>query len=190
MEAYKNLKKGTKVAIIVMALLICVGVVNVILSFSVTAGSGESNVFAHIVSDAVMYVFIIAYALFGYKKAHGNSLRTVFFVFGAYIIVCGIIKDPGLGEVQENICRVMSGLATLLIGYIAGRLDRIEKNRVLMVIAGAFILVRCILVFAAFPCDIIRFFGVMEQLIIWASIGGTYAARYEQHKAAGLKEIK
>ena len=188
METKNNLKKGTKVGLIITTILICVGIINVVLSFLVPENRNEPNVFWHLIIDGVMYALVAIYALFGYKKAHGNMLRFIFFMFGVYVVVSAIIRDVNMVGAQENICHVMSGFATIMIGYIAGRLDRIEKNRFLMVIVGVFMLVARVIIFVAFPSNVIRFIGVMEQLIVWAAICLAYTARFEEHKAAGLAD--
>lgn len=188
MDTCNNLKKGTKIGLIVMAVLICIGIVNLVLSFFIPADHNNPNVIAQLIIGAVMYASIIVYAFFGYKKAHGNMLRTVFFVFGVFIVASGIIGDPGLSEIHIKVCQFTTGFAALLIGYIAGRLDRIEKNKILMMIAGVLMLIGRVIVFVSDPSSIWRFVGVMEHLIVWASLGFAYVARYEEHKTAGLSD--
>lgn len=73
-------------------------------------------------------------------------------------------------------------LAAVLIAYVAGRLNKIKTNRVLILIAGAMLLARC------FVSDFHA--GKMpanaNEFNMWLAMAMSYLCRYQQHKEAGL----
>lgn len=188
METDNNLRKGTKVGLIIgMALTILV-IVNTIVSTMISTNRAEPFVLLHWITDAAIALLVVLYATIGYKKPHGNMLKVVFFAFAIYILSNSIIPSAELNGAREIIVRSLAGLAAVFVTYIGGRLDRIAKNRLLMVFVGVLLLASRTIVLLAFPSNLFRFLGVYTQPIIWAAIGFAYTACYEGHKAAGLED--
>lgn len=187
MDKYKNQKKETKIGIALIAALLSVGIVNCVLSFVVSENRNEPFSLFHIVLNTVLYIFVGAYTFFDYKRPHGNSLRLLFFVFGVYVLIADNLPIVNLDGTRDFIVRILAGLSALIITYTSGRLDRIDKNRILMIVVGVMILVCRIIVITTIPSNIIRVFGVFTQLIIWITLCISYMIRFKEHKTAGLE---
>lgn len=187
MKNYKNLKKETKIGITLIAVLLLVGIVNCVLSFIVSENRNEPFSLFHIVLNTVLYIFVGAYTFFDYKRPHGNSLRILFFVFGVYVLVSDNLPIVNLDGTRGFIVRILAGLSALIITYTSGRLNKINKNRILMIVVGVMILVCRILVIATAPSNIIRVIGVLTQFIIWVTLCISYMIRFNEHKTAGLE---
>ena len=76
-------------------------------------------------------------------------------------------------------------LAAVLIAYVAGRLNKIKTNRVLILIAGAMLLARC------FVSDFHA--GKMpanaNEFNMWLAMAMSYLCRYQQHKEIGRAHV-
>ena len=206
METYKNLKKGTKIGLIISFIFVILGigwmVFNLISTPKLPAlpegsaiGSGAqgvgpaSFVVPGWVKDAVylvLYLLTAFYALFGYKKPHGNLLKFVFFVFAITLVLNGI---GGVDtSVVSLIVATFACLSALLLTYVAGRLHKVEQNRFLLVVTGALLLVSQILPSFYIPFNFAPIGNALTPLIVLLTLGFAYTARYEEHKAAGLAD--
>ncbi|MCQ2436021.1 MAG: hypothetical protein MJ101_03855 [Clostridia bacterium] len=196
MEAYKNLKKGTKIGLIICQILVFVGVAFNIVSL-INHISNGNDIFGPILQDFInllIYAFILIYDFVGYKKPHGNMMRALFFAFGINMIIGVIIPKPEYGTI-EMIASFVNSLGALFVAFVAGRLNRIEQNRKLLIIAGALMAVGSVLAVVNLSAvgrefDIRRVINVCEPIIALAALGVGYAARYEEHKDAGLDDGK
>lgn len=83
---------------------------------------------------SVVVLFIAYYAMFGYNKPHGNLLRYVmlFFALGEIVI---LFFHNGMGS--NNISIGLHVLAISIIVYVAGRLNKVKQNCVLIPLAFA-----------------------------------------------------
>ena len=190
METYKNLKKGTKVGLILSFVFVIIGVILSTISLLFLIGNDAFSIPLVLGNAAnfVLYAFVAFYTFAGYKKSHGNMLRYLYLTFGAYIVVEATLFPSFsiAGLILGNICYTF---AALIITYVAGRLQKIEKNRWLLVVAGILMLVRLILVKINLPIFAIgTLLGDITPLLIHLAIGFAYTARYEEHKAAGLED--
>ena len=187
MENYKNLKKSTKIGLIVSAVLMLVvlvaGVIGAVQAF--IAGRTTTAIFT--VTDVIMGVLVLFYAFVGYKKPHGNLLRYVFFAFAIYLALQATLD---IASKSFYIVGDAGVLAALLLSYIAGRLNKIKKNIFILLFVGLLILARVIVNCVTFPGSFGFFnvFGCMTSIIIYAALGFAYTARFEAHKAAGLAD--
>ena len=188
METYKNLKKGTKIGLVIVMALVIIGIVNSVLSAIVPANRTEPNVIVHWVSDLLLYILVAVYAFIGYKKPHGNALRITFFIFSMYILANSIIPSPGIEGGKAILLRSLEGFSALLIAYLSGKLNRIGKNKIIMIFTDVLLLASSIIIISAFPSNIIRILGVLAMPILWTALCFAYTARYEEHKAAGLAD--
>lgn len=192
MEKYKNLKKGTKVGLVISFLFELFGIGFVIYNiFNMFAD--EHFVLAPIVRDFVyllIFVALLFYALIGYKKPHGNLLKTLFVAFGvSVVVIIGMAKSfPDTNEIAFIVSNICADLGALVIIFVAGRLHKIEKNKILLVIAGLLMLVRVII---SIFCNRMPIGPIMNDsipLLMLFALCFAYTARYEEHKAAGLEE--
>ena len=133
------------------------------------------------------YILILFYALYGYKIPHGNLLKYIMLFF-ALLIVNEIAleaggKYPNLDSQVILLPTVIAGICTVIISYIAGRLDRFNQNIYLFTVVLILLIVR------AFLMSQYRtiMFSNYSDLIIWYDINCAYALRFRRHKEAGLQ---
>ena len=188
METLKNMKKGTKVGLIVSLVLCAAVLINGAISIGNLFSVGNTLFAIYALSDIVMAALILLYLFFGYKKPHGNMLRYLFFVFSIYNAFLGI---AGMAGEAEFITGCLSVFAALIIAYVAGRLDKINKNRFVLIFVGLLLLALFVvdgfitgIPISTFP----EVFGQLTQLIAFTALSFAYTARYEQHKEAGLED--
>ena len=192
METYKNLKKGTKVGLLITAVLTVLGLIGII--FDAVAMLPHSldvpspYAWIHVVLAVIMYLTVLTYALVGYVKPYGNTLKRAFVVFAICVLVQGIIPNAPMNATADIMLKIFAGLGAMVIIYISGRLNKIEKNRKLMVLAGLLIVAgKCIVVFGP-HFDILKAIDTLSEPIVWAALCFAYVARFEEHKAAGLED--
>lgn len=186
----RNLKKRTKLGELIYTVLSLFILANSAIALADNVRFERGVQILHVCSDIVMIFAVLYYTFIGYKKPHGNMLRAVFFCFGVYLALNGsfdladgeaILFYSGLGEV----------FSALLLTYIAGRLDKIEKNKFLLIIVGVIQLI-CSTVIAfylhVFQGGFSASVSVYTMVTGIALLGYAYTARYEVHKAAGLED--
>ena len=188
METYKNLKKSTKVGLIA-SLVLLVGCLAVEIPALVRAiGSGNLFFGLHAGIDFLMIVLVAFYALIGYKKPHGNLLRVVFVTFGTVTeieVALGMQAESNTLLMISNLCCCLAGILTV---YIAGRLHKIEQNKILLAIAGLLLIGHAIVRALSIPGIQLSMLGLCVPFALLFVIAFAYVARYEQHKAAGLAD--
>ena len=185
METYKNLKKGTKIGLLLACFLILTVLVTNIFSLVSSSTTVDIGRVILIVLNMVISSFVLLYAFFGYKKPHGNMLKILFFAFSIFLAFRGTFAIAGMKSYLYGDLHILSAL---VITYIAGRLNKIEKNKKYMVLIGLFMIVsRTIVVFAR-AFDLIRLISNISMLAAWAALCFAYVAHYEEHKAAGLED--
>jgi len=135
----------------------------------------------------VPMVFTILYAFWLYKWPHGNMLKYAMLLFALERIIesIGCIKE-GWDVCYNQTAKI---LASAIIIYVAGRLDHINQNKVLLSMAFVLILegvVVAVITFAQqYPLVyVISWFG--EPVLI-LTIMVSYFGRYKDHKKAGLQ---
>ena len=139
--------------------------------------------YIHIILDLLLFTFILVYSFIGYKKPHGNMLRYVYFGFSVYLLAFACMDF--MMKRTNYIANSMVAFSALLIAYVSGRLDKMTKNKIILVLVGILLLVADIYTFAADPnhgFDIITMIGMSSGLIAHAAIGFAYVSRYEEHK--------
>ena len=186
METYKNLKKGTKIGLIISAILLAAVVVNSLFSAVKAFNIGMILVAIFAIIDVAMCVIILLYAFFGYRKPHGNMLKFVFFAYAISLALQGTVDIAGRSlYISGDLCI----LAGLLVAFVAGRLHKIEKNKFILIFVGLLIVAKTIVILSV-PAsfDFIRIFGRISPIIIFATLCFAYTARFEEHKAAGLAD--
>ena len=90
----------------------------------------------HIIIVFLEYILVAFYALIGYKKPHGNILKYTLF---AFVLLCMYeFLMPGRPATSniEYIANACIGLASVLIAYMSGRLNRVDQNKVIMSVVG------------------------------------------------------
>ncbi len=136
--------------------------------------------------NLIIYALVLLYSLSGYKTPHGNLLRGLFFAFGISLIVKVILPNPtgGLVYIFADFC---TAVGALVVAYLAGRMDKIEKNKNLLFVAGIFLLAGIILTVMAVDFSILGLIGSCASIIVLAALGVSYTSRYEEHKTVGVE---
>lgn len=134
----------------------------------------------------VIYILTGFYALFGYKKPHGNMLKYLFIAFAVSQILNVCLSNNAENAI-DVILSVCSCLAALILMYVSGRFHKIEKNRVLLIVAGILLFAAMILPLFTNSFIINGCFNSCTAPIMLLALGFAYTARFEEHKAAGLE---
>ena len=186
METYKNLKKGTKIGLLLACFLILTVLVTNIFSLVSSSTTVDIGRVILIVLNMVISSFVLLYAFFGYKKPHGNMLKILFFAFSIFLAFRGTFAIAGMKSYLYGDLHILSAL---VITYIAGRLNKIEKNRILLVFVGTILLAAFIVATVKHPIFVFaKILDDLTSIISLAALSLAYVARYEEHKAAGLAD--
>lgn len=181
MESYKNLKKGTKIGLIISAALCVIALVGEIINL-VNLNNPKPLAITFISLRIVIVIGTIVYTLVGYKKPHGNMLRTILFFFAGFLGIVALTAYNGVNG-------FLSMVAAINISYVAGRLNRIGGNRNLLFLVGLFLACgQVVEIINANNHTAVTVINILLPLIIFTALAFSYTARFEAHKAAGLEE--
>ena len=190
MTFFTDMKKSNKVGLIVSLALVLLGIIGCVAGVVKGLRTSQPVGMVHICVNLIMYFLVTAYALFGYRKPHGNMLKYIIILYGILIVTQSILPGSPLcsSRVRDIICGC-SGIAAMAVAYISGRLDRIGRNKYLMIFVGLLISVCSVLVICTFDdFNLMRCLSNLTQPICWAALCLAYASRYDEHKSAGEKE--
>ena len=192
METYKNLKKGTKVGLILSLLFIALSIGVSIFSLIPIFTVSPMNIHEIISCCAIliMSIFVLCYAVFGYKKPHGNMLRTVFLTFSILTVYASIsFASHNNTSMIVSFGLIFACSASVIVGFVAGRLNKIEKNKKLLALSLLLLIANTVVINISMPDFMIAAVvaSSIPALILFALIFA-YVARYEEHKAAGLED--
>lgn len=128
-----------------------------------------------------LFLVMIAYAVWGYKKPHGNSLKYLMLCYAAYLLFYIYIAFLENSPVHALAYAVVIGV----VSYVAGRLNKIHKNRYILA-AGQIILL--IIIVAGILRDdgsLVNAVYRLNTCILFSDVIGAYMLRYNAHKEAG-----
>ena len=200
METKKKLSTGAVVGIVVLALLSVAALVCSII------GSiqfyGYMKITPGFVSRVIMLVATVYYALAGYKRPHGNLLRVIFLLLSLTYLNGVIDSAQDMTSFEGNDLNLLlyiiglNGICVLLIAYVGGRLDKIKKNiipLILITVAQVVKALLCIPVFDTFSAYsglsiLVHLMYNFSTCILWLDIAFAYILRYKEHKEAGLAD--
>jgi len=132
-------------------------------------------------------VFTALYCFFLYKKPHGNMLKYAMLIFVLTNIIGGSLNL--LRGEQYQIAKV---LASAALCYCAGRLNRIEQNKILLPIIGIVYLGLSMYTTRYFistlPDSWIQFLASFTNAINYLTLLIAYFVRFKEHKEAGLTD--
>ena len=187
MENKKELGTGAIIGIVVLAVLsIAELIINIIFSIKYYS---TSAILLELVPYILLFVAITYYAIAGYKKPHGNLLRFVFLLFSLSCL-CTLISQMFDTGIEGKACfSFLIGIAALLAAYTGGRLDKIKKNRLPLIIIGLVLIIKPILgCFEHGGFQFMFFVWGMSTFVLWLDIAFAYILRYKEHKEAGLAD--
>lgn len=190
----KNLSKIKKLGLIASTVL------SVIVLVCSVQGIIESIQLGKIIPTVVINLIIIVltlyYVFFGYKKPHGDLLRFIYFCFAAYLAIHAYLDNsivgPGIYKYKEIVFCCVT-FAALIIAYVSGRLNKIEKNKKLLILVGLLMFVDTVLHIITMNNEhliITKCISYFNPLIIHTALGFVYVIRYEEHIDAGLEDKK
>ncbi len=187
------MKNNSKILMYVIQALTLLGFLSTIawLVVSFNPGLKEQTVLSII--SLIVYVIVFLYALFGYKKPHGNMLRYTFIIFAVSLALYayGSQTSP-----VSTVSVIINVLCTVPVAYVAGRLHKFNQNKVLLYIALVMLLIAglmdCILLTQNMVPEVSGFifvvlkFGAFNKFILGLALATTYVNRFHTHKEAGL----
>ncbi|MBQ6402349.1 MAG: hypothetical protein IJI27_00435 [Oscillospiraceae bacterium] len=166
------------------------GIVSVIVSVLALVGKLRAHQSALVfIWVGVFYALALYYGLKGYQRPHGNMVQALMLIFAFFIASTIIAPDQRWG-VLPWIVLFSNNLAAVFSGYMAGRLQKAEENRITAAIVGLLLFVRC-LWFLENPVmpgpDVLPFLLARGQaLLMWLTLVLIYFYRYQEHREAGL----
>ena len=181
MENKKKLGTGALVALIIIAVLNILWLVCQIIMF-------KGRLSFNIALSFLMFVAAAVYALFAYKKPHGNYMRYLLLAYTLF----GSIMFVQLCKNQEMYMNIIDVVMIILMAYMAGRLDHYKQNIVFCgIIFAKTILVSVLLIIRMSDLgrlNFTTFFGCIGSVTCWLAIAAGYIIRYKSHKEAGLAD--
>ena len=184
----ENIKTKKWFAYIIMGILTLAGIYG---EFAICLPIREIRTTIELVFTVVMFVLIFIYVVSNYKEPHGNLLRYLFLAFSVMCLV-GFLDSDFAASLHKNFAYVnqlLRGLAIILSAYIAGRLDRIKTNIVLIVINGIIFLATSVINIVLFKVtDITLILFLCSFFILWLDLAIAYSFRYREHREAGLAD--
>lgn len=140
----------------------------------------------HALFSIVMALTTLWYLTMGYKKPHGSSMKLVFIMFTLYLAhhssVDLVYKDylySGYGLL----------LASLIMSYTSGRLNKISKNKSLLLVVLICLIVDVVYhILVGEVLSLLRIISLSSPILLFISICLSYFNRYEAHIEAGLND--
>lgn len=186
-----NSSKDKKVLVyIVMGILSLAGTYA---EFTMCKGSNSPQIIAELVMTCVMFALTLYYAISNFKVPHGNLLKYLFLAFSAMCFAGLLTNDAGDPAFQtfSYIYQISRGIVVIISAYIAGRLDRIKENTILLVTGNVILLgtsLMNVFLYNATNITLIIFFAGF--FILWLDLTIAYLFRYYGHKQAGFEDKK
>ena len=176
-----NLKTGELIALAAIAILNIIWIVCNLMLFSISFAS-------KICIPIAMFVIAVIYALYGYKKPHGNHMRYLLLTYVVYESII-LVRSVSL----QPVYMITVYLAIIVLStYMAGRLDRYKQNLAISIIVSILQLVIIYyfvdLALSYNALSITSFFTYIGHITIWLAITASYIVRYKPHKEAGLED--
>jgi len=144
-----------KIISIVLCILCCFMVfVNAMSMFPLELEYGSRG-FYHLymcICKMLVYLAIIYYALFAYKKPHGNHLRYIILVCAFLTLLETLV--PSSSDKPNAIFvvnYVINFLVAILVSFVSGRLDRNKENKTILIVVLGLIAVSTILAISIKP---------------------------------------
>lgn len=144
--------------------------------------------------DFIIYIAILFYAVVGYRRPHGNLLRYSMLLF-AVDLIFALLASINL-NVKTSI--ILFSLALILVGYVSGRLNKIESNKYLIVVILLILIAASSFNMPIYLASIkqeqttIELYSIIANIyncvIIWIALASGYFIRYSEHKEAGLSD--
>jgi len=133
----------------------------------------------------VYYGFVLYYGIKGYKKPHGNMVRYLMLILAVYIGASVITTIYTLHASWPIV--LASIFAAMFMAYMAGRLNKVKKNKPVALFVTVMLLFRFLEQPTMSGADTALF--VLDRcspLFMWLTIVLIYFYRFREHKEGGL----
>lgn len=155
----------------------------------------------------VLLCAVVMYAVIAYNKPHGNLLKYLIILFAVTLLIkesnmlpegIGIGADTIRKEreyienalVVRQLPHTIDLVCLMLIMYIAGRLNKIKENAVLMTVVLVLLVFTSIRsVVNGYISGFSRIVAQFGPVIAWLDICFAYFLRYKEHKEAGNADV-
>ena len=136
----------------------------------------------------VYYGLVLYYGVKGYHKPHGNMVRWLILVLAVFVAGSVLTQIERFSAAWPII--LSNDLAILAMGFLAGRLHKVEKNKYITIFVSLMLLIRCFW-FLEHPgmsgADAVLFvLDRCQPIFMWLTLLLIYFYRYAEHKEAGL----
>ena len=136
----------------------------------------------------IFYGFVLYYGVKGYRKPHGDMLRWLILILAVFVAASVLMQVERFGAAWPIL--LSNELAVLAMGFLAGRLHRVERNKYVTVFVSIMLLIRCFW-FLEHPglsgADAALFvLDRCQPIFMWLTMLLLYFYRYKEHKEAGL----
>lgn len=180
-----NLKTGELIALVLVAILNIMWLVCRFISFT-------GKVTFQTITPIIMLAITAFYALYGYKKPHGNHVRYLLLIYAAHM---GSLLIANQGSTWLPTYASVAHVATIILAtYMAGRLDRYKQN---LIICAVITVLQIIYLYPYIYLYIqnnsmtfVNFFRIIGIVSIWLAIAVSYIIRFKPHKEVGLEDKK
>lgn len=137
----------------------------------------------------IYYCLVFFYGVYGYKIPHGNLVRYLMLILASYNIFNVTVSIYRWYKLPWVVL-VAGNLAAMLIGYMAGRLNKFKKNIIIAAIVTVLLLVESFWYVKIPDVEISLLFYLDRSLPIfmWLTIMSIYFFRYKEHKQAGIPD--
>ncbi len=185
-EEKYGLKTGQAIALFVIFALNIIWLICDLVFF---AGNLSFNVCATILITMFIFVSVAYYALYGYKKPHGNVMRYLVLFFSIASAILIVLDD----NTYPTYIEADFLIAVVLSAYMSGRLDHYKQNLVICAIVfacqfvSAYYLIN-LLTGTGVPMNFVNFMACIGGIVQWSAISGGYIIRYQLHKEAGFAD--
>jgi len=133
-----------------------------------------------ILALAVM-ALVVLYLFWLYKKPHGNLLKYTMLLFALVILFLNATDYSG------GMISIVNLIAGGLVCYCAGRLHKIKRNRIILLIIDIYWLIDGI--WSSVKLEHVTFLNVFSNFTFFIVLGSliiAYLIRYKEHREAGL----
>ena len=183
-----SLKSKKVLVYVVMGLL---SLASVYSEFNICTLDNSLQSITELVFVCVLCALTFYYAISNFKVPHGNLLKYLFLAFSVMCLVGFLCDDAAEATFKTYtfVNQILRGLVVIFSAYIAGRLDRIKENTILLVIGGLILLTTSVINIVLYKLtDFTLIIFMSSFFILWVNLTIAYIFRYYGHKEAGLED--
>lgn len=153
--------------------------------------SFKTDALVNEIMDVIIYVLIIYYYLVGYRKAHSNLLKYIFLFYAIFSAYNGLYYNS-INKAQSYSLIV----SALLLAFIAGRLNKFNKNRWILLFCFVLLTVATIYSINHLDQELLSVFTPLEQtmykwghlnaILQFTTLSLAYLTRCYKHQKIGI----